>query len=681
MSILSGFDVVIELNRSILVDKIRAISIGGSQLDPPTEISLGNTSSGADVIILEPIQVALTVGSNAVTITIPFDDSTIYFQNQAIRPLKGTLTIAGAFEEIVVNATTDLEDIGLVVGGNGVSLQWDTGSYTQNALSVLSASDRSLLEAGIRTLVLSEITSNAPSAQLNFNIDPNRNGLLGTAGLRFRSVTVQNIDANTIGIFGVALLATQAPPSILRTEPGLPNASFAAVSLSPATFQQLVFCPGAASSLMSKFDPKTETADQYASLVASNMPPVCGGGQYVPLPKALKLVDIQTTLQTGSILLTGTAVRGLAGDAYCFRVDAAFNTNLFASVTNGTISLTPNPAIPNVSATLDVSWYCFLLYFLAALLASPITAAITIVLLGVAEILTAVIAPLLVNQPLSLTQTEQVGLANFTLESVTVVPERLTLLGIVPSPPAPVQPGPSVTLQITNEQPGNVMETGKGTYNFPGSLVCKAKQYPYTESTDEDVITLSATPHLMGTAPIFTWIVAGVTLTATSGTLTVNEPATIPQPGDLPGKDSESLGVQTTTVDYKLTDALTLVLTGHGSFNYAVNVEVQCQTLTGFVASDNLFAVFTNSVITMGGTYYQDMATCAKATRIVIGRLSTLPERVPVSGDPGYREVVQILRQAIIENKTGAADALIAAGRIYGSQIFSDIQQVSGGAG
>jgi hypothetical protein len=91
--------------------------------------------------------------------------------------------------------------------------------------------------------------------------------------------------------------------------------------------------------------------------------------------------------------------------------------------------------------------------------------------------------------------------------------------------------------------------------------------------------------------------------------------------------------------------------------------------------------VFTNSVITMGGTYYQDMATCAKATRIVIGRLSTLPERVPVSGDPGYREVVQILRQAIIENKTGAAYALIAAGRIYGSQIFSDIQQVSGGAG
>ncbi|TAM82483.1 MAG: hypothetical protein EPN47_07415 [Acidobacteria bacterium] len=674
MSILAGFDAVIELSRGILLDQIRQISIGGNALDAPTEIQFGDTSLGADVIILDPIQVTLTPGTNQITITIAFDDSTVYYKAQTIRPLKGMLTLSGTIDVVVVDSSSNLNDIGLVLPASGVLLAWDSGAYTQAALGQLSLSDRASLDAGIPLMVSSILASNSPRAHLNFNTDNSRNGLLGTSGLRFRSVTVQNIDANTIGVFCVALLQTQAPASINRTEPGLVGGTGACVSLSPNAFQQLVFCPGVASSLMSKFDPKTETADQYAALVNSNMPPLCGSGQYVPLQQALKLVQLQTALQNGSIQLTGRAVRGLAGDVYCFRAVADFSSNLYLSVVNGAVQFKMNPDPPTIDAHLDVSWFCILLYFVAAVLASPITAAITIVLLSVAEFLTNVIAPMLVTKPLNINQTEQVGLSAFALKSVSVLTERLTLFGIVPSSPPSENAQRSVGLQVAKEEETNEIQIGSGVYHYPGSMVCKAKDYHYVEYTYEDVITLSATAHLMGTAPRFNWTIEGVPLMAASGTLNVKVPATIPQPGDLPGKDTGSLGVQSTTVDYVLADSTTLVLTGHGGFNFSVNVAVECQSLTGFTSSDNLFATFTNCVIKMADNYDADMAACALASRLVIGRLRTSPQGVPMGGDPpNYGEAVEILRQAISENKVGAMEALITGSRVFGSRIFNDV--------
>ena len=95
-------------------------------------------------------------------------------------------------------------------------------------------------------------------------------------------------------------------------------------------------------------------------------------------------------------------------------------------------------------------------------------------------------------------------------------------------------------MEISSEHPENVTEVGTGTYHFPGSVVCKAKDYPYAEYTQQDVLTISASEHLMGSAPSFSWTVAGEAITDISGTLTVAVPATILQPGDLPGKNTES---------------------------------------------------------------------------------------------------------------------------------------------
>jgi hypothetical protein len=674
MSILSGFDAVVELGVGIIEEKLRAISIGGNPLDAPTEILVGDTNQGADLIILDPIGIALSVGTNGITISVSFDDSTVYFEGNAVRPLKGALTIKGEIDQVPANpndSTSTLQDIGLIV--RSVSVAWDSGSSTQGALAGLSSDERSKLEGGLSLLTMTTINENAPHAGLTFNTDETRNGLLGTFGLRFRSVQVQNIDAQTIGLFCVALLDTTAPASITRTEAGIVGKSGAAVSLSQATFQQLVFCPGVAQSLMAAFDPKTETADQYADQVSANMPSICGKGDYVPISGALKLVNVDPTFETGHIKLSGQAVRGKAGDVFCFRAVADFNTDIYMTVKNGAVSMTLIPDPPNINAYVEVSWFCFLLYFAAAFV-TPITGAITIFLIVVGECLTNTLAPQLVKKPLDLNQTEQVGFDSFTLKSVDIVPDRLTLHGNVAAA-QPVEHDPrGVVLQITHEEATNKEQVGSGIYHYPGSVVCPPKDYAYNEFTQDDVLTLQATPHLMGSDPSIEWTVGGLPLTDTKGTLTLEVPATIPQPGDLPGKDTVSLGMQTTTVDYEFTNPTTIQLTGHGDFDYAVDVAVEYTSLGGFTASDNLFAVFTNHLIEMLDNYDQDMAACALATRLTVDKLRTKVQSIPLGGDPlGYREAIQVVREAVLTNKVGAAETLAALSQTVGLRVFSDV--------
>ncbi len=119
--------------------------------------------------------------------------------------------------------------------------------------------------------------------------------------------------------------------------------------------------------------------------------------------------------------------------------------------------------------------------------------------------------------------------------------------------------------------------------------------------------------------------------------------------------------MQTTTVDYELTSPTVLQLTGHGDFDYSVDVAVQYTSLGGFTASDNLFAIFTNHLIEMGDNYDDDMAACALASRLIVNKLRTKVQSVPLGGDPlGYLEAIQVLRGAVLENKVGAAETLAA---------------------
>lgn len=692
MSILAGFDAVIELGVDIIADKLRNVSIGGILLDPPTEIQLGDTTNGADILILDPIAIALTVGTDGITATVPFQDSTIYYNGQTVRPLKGAFTITGIIgPEGVASSdpTSTLNDLFLHVPppvSGGVDLKWDSGAQTQSALGGLNPTDRANLESSVKEAVWLAIDENSPRAQLNFNLDDTRDGLLGKFGLRFRSVTVQNIDANTIGVFCMLLLSSTQPAAVVRHEPGLAGIG-AAMSLSEAAFCKLVFSPSIAETDIAPWD-KKQPPDDFLAGVAAGVPSPCDNGDFitltsippVPVLGPVSLKQIAATFQDGSLLISGELVAGVASNDYCWRVAIDFWTNADLSVHNGAVQTKLDPDPPNTSSHIDINWYCVPLW----LPVFAVVEATTFVIVpgagyALANDITSMLVAKFANKPLNMNQTEQVGIDGLELLNVVVKPDRLTLLGIVSTPPPSEPQVRGVTLQVTNEQPQNMTEVGSGTYHYPGSMVCKAQDYPYTEYSQEDVLTLSATATLMGSDPSFTWSVAGNLLTGSSGTLTVTVPATIPQPGDLPGKDTVGLGMQTTTVDYQVKSPTELVLVGHGGFDYSVDVAVQCTSLGGFVSSDNLFASFTNRVMDMGGNYDQAMAACALASRLLVNKLRTRPHVGPVGGDPpNYGDTVQILGEAIRQNKPGATEMLIALNKVFGNQLIGDVLRSSG---
>jgi hypothetical protein len=679
MSVLAGFDLVIELNSKIIENAIAATPFGSSTLSPPTEIVVGDKTNGVDATLLDPITFSLEVGSNGVTISIPFDETTVYFNGQTVAPLKGTLVLNGTISDFIKDSTNQLFDIGLFVSPADVSINWDPtpGSYTQNALGALSSSDRMSMESGMMADVSKEIGNNRPSAGMSFNEDSTKDGLLGKSGLRFRSVDeVQNIDAHTIGIFVTMLLSSVPPPSVVRTDPGLPGDFQATVSVSQGTFSQLIFCPAVTESLVSKFDPTTQTPDQFAAIVNSKMPSACGTADYVPISGGLKLTNIFATLESGFVQVGGTAILGKT-DVYCFRLVADFNSHLIFSVKNGAIQTKLNPNPPNITSWVDVSWYCFLLYFLAAFVAFPITVLLVGWILLSVEWLALVLGPMMAPG-LNLGSTEQVGLTGFTIQKVDTLPDRLTLTGTVQvAPPPPPGPGRSVVLAITDQQMTNETKIGIGTYHYPGSKYCKKGDYTYIESTDEEQVKLTATPHFMGPDPTFKWTVGGIPIVASSGDLTLGVGATIPQPGGF----SLTLATQQTTVSYLLDDPTTLQLTGHGAFNYSLKVTVECDSDTGFVATDEQIVEFTNYTITMLDGYDQAMKNCGLVTRLAIDLLRTVPQVVPRGGDgPDYEQTVQILREAVLQGKAGATDGLIEGVRLYGTKLIDDMLAPSGGA-
>ncbi len=515
------------------------------------------------------------------------------------------------------------------------------------------------------------ITESRPSAGISYNEDASRDGLLGKSGFRFRSLTVQNIDSKTVGLFCMLLLANETPTSVIRTEPGLPGVSGAALSMSGETFQQLIFCPGVAESLVQKFDPTTQTPDQFAALVHSKMPPACGSVDDVPISGGLKLTNLLTALENGYVQVNGTAIQGKT-DVYCFRLVANFSTQLTFTVKNGAIQaqMTPNP--PKIDSYVDVSWFCALLYFVAALVASPITAILAVWILFTVEWIAFTFAPVFAPAlNVGLGQNEQVGLSGFNLLAIDVLQDRLTLMGKVEtSPPQPTTPPRSVVLAITSTETNNTTAIGSGTYDYPGSKFCPPHPYPYTEYTDEEQVTLKATPYFMGANPTFKWTVEGVPATATKGTLSLNVGASIPQPGDL----TLNLGVQPTTVSYMFLDPMTLQLTGEGAFNYSVNVAVECDSKTNFAATDNLFVSFTNHTIQMGDGFEQDMEKCRMASKLAINLMRTTPQAVPRGGDgPDYEQTVQILREAVTQRKAGIQEEIVEGIRVYGNKLIDDM--------
>ena len=340
MTLLAGFDMVIEISRSALEGLIGSASLGGQSLTPPTEMHQASGPNSIDLMVLQPLSLSLSPGAtNWATIDIPFEDSTFTLSGTTLGPVKGTLSIAGFFEMLTVNGTDPNKPPfaqQVAFFPKAVTHSFDTTvAYSANALNALA--DRTKFEQTIDADLSVALAGNPLPAGPMWMIDPTQNGSLGG---RFCDVTVDVIGTESIGLFGILLAFNEGSGDSTQATSVLGAGESVAVRLSPRAFHDLVWCPqwaGAAAAAL---------ADQPAKLaqfVAQNAPPDCGSGE-LPLSGGTTLSGTSIQFEDGFIHMSGNVFRGNEG-AYCFRVDVSFQTDLSFEIQNGKLqpNLSPNP--------------------------------------------------------------------------------------------------------------------------------------------------------------------------------------------------------------------------------------------------------------------------------------------------------------------------------------------------
>lgn len=105
-------------------------------------------------------------------------------------------------------------------------------------------------------------------------------------------------------------------------------------------------------------------------------------------------------------------------------------------------------------------------------------------------------------------------------------------------------------------------------------------------------------------------------------------------------------------------------------------IRVDCTDKSGMAVADWLVPAFEGDIIEFGDDYKKYVTDCRIALRILIDELKTLPQGVPRDGDPGdlsEAQVVQIIREAVLEATPGLGAALSEAANQFGVRIRNEV--------
>lgn len=674
MSVLAGFDMVIELSRDKLEALITTATLGGQSLTPPTEVDLSDAGNGVfiSLMIFDPVTLSISPSKQPswATISIPFDDSSFTFKGQTLTPAKGTLRIAGFFDMALVPPTSPTSPPfaqQVAFFPRAVTHTFDEGApYCAQALAALS--DRAGFEATMDTDLGEGLLTKSLAAGPRWMIDPTQNG---TIGGRFCNLTVHPISDQVVGLFGTILARNLNQGDLSQKTVSLAAGASVAVSVSAEAFHDMIWCPtlgGSAAALANQ-------PGQLAQYLAANLPPDCGGASQALLPggKGTWLTGSSIQFDQGLIHLKGNVFYGNEG-AYCFRASGTFATDLTLVIKNGSLQPQLNPDPPSTDITLDVSWYCALLWAVGALIGGLITVfaaaiawEITVVLLDF--LISTVTIPALSVNPV------QVGFAGISWAGVDITSEGMTLQGTLPTPHPSSNMARGEQLTVS-EVDTNVTEVGSGVYHFPGTSVCPPGDFQYVENHIDPVFTITAAVQLIGHPRTFVWTIgetSPVTLKGQSGNVQVNVYPWLPMPDGV----GHGLGPTMVTLEYSISaDGSTLTLTDRNHYQYSLLVRADCTDGTGATVADWREIGVDGDAIKFGKDYDDFMFRCMVATRDVIGHLRTLPEGIPLGGDPGnltQEQLVQVLQEAVREGVPGVGAALAEVSAIYGSQVRSDV--------
>jgi hypothetical protein len=679
MSLLAGFDFAAELSNAAVLRFMQTVSLpGGLSLAVPFDLTAGDlTSAGAHFLFTDVaidllqtgstsyVQIAMTFADTQ--ITVPQGSGTVSFANAA-----GTLTFQ--LPLLFVTPTG---------ASSPATLTARFGAIAQHTLSLVFSNPSAFqppLPAGVEPMNVANLVALVgilPQLHAVGDIGLGVSFPIVAAGsgdgslspnLSFLDVHVVHVPNSDRTQQALVVLGTLVSESVgqgvpaQKTTTAITAGHDFAISLSPAAFKKLLFCPA--------------VATQFAGGNVASLPTSCGGAS------SLSIQGLDVTSIAATFGATGVSV-DVAGShtAAEYVADLTVHGQMAFAAQGSSVNATVHFDDPVINIT--VAWWDVV----GSILTGLIWGVVSLIVDGVNGDLsgsTSQLADVLVSTLLP----PLPGLT-LDLDTASATAEGLTLEGTIPyTAPEAVMPWLELSGSVLTHLPRAVASSGQ----FSTTSGCPIGTYPYTEYDQIQNLTYEAVGHLLGTPLEVAWSVIADDysvhpLTGTTGTISFTQQRCYyvrPIPGG-------SLPIaQTVSLSYEINGASLQLTNRAADGNYSIGLHARAVSPAGTVVEAATMISVQGDALEIGGTWSQDVASCVAG---LAGRLRGSQQQWQMH-QPSLRwqpvdhpEPGQILSMINAILATGAKDAvevaqraLVAHGASGYEALFTSLRSAGGPA-
>jgi len=655
MSLMAGFDLVLEISNRALLDLIKSyMKVGSVLVNPPFDFNMPFGIGNAHVVVRD-LQLDLNA-DDTVTLTLVFDSASVTTALNAVCPLDGSMTITAPI------LLTDLKDG--VAGNQKVLAIYLSGADAKIKPSEASMGLIGALLFGAGQQAVQQLVDDASQAltdyitgsklpnptprwqkfsQVVFNVVPGSNGSINppqVEKLEVHCITGADRAHQALGAFAILLNKNDGAGNHGQKDvTALGIGEDFAVSIAPGAFHELVFCPALATTFATNPD---------------NLPTTCGTGGSISVPggNGLNLIKCADSFTDGSLLIDGT----LDKSGFCYDAHATLSASVkFAAGVN---SLTSAVNVAQPSMSVDIPFACWLG---AALGLGPIG----LITVGIADGVAQGIADDVANAAKKLGSfSAGIGVGGFgpaTIGRVTPTTQGLTIGGTIAlnAPPPLATPGLILT--------GSVVESSEtvlssGIYH---SDSCPSGDWPYVEHANQEAGTFSTSAHLLADYKS-EWSVStyGDTkqLVGDQGKVTLTLLCLYPQPLASGG----TAVTQPVEISFQKLNNNGIVLTNRPSDgNYAFQLEVAVTDCLQVQLNASADVAFNGDTADISGGFQQAWAVCVKE---LMDRLHSLqfgtfgvigPELPPPVNYPSPDQLQRFIRGLALLGTQEADQAIV----------------------
>jgi hypothetical protein len=662
MSLMAGFDMLIEVSKQTALDLIKAnINLGGTPpvpASPPFELSIPISIAGITGLahtIVNGMALDLT-GDNGVTLTLNFANSSIILDPPA------SITASLLDGDIVVQTSLELVDGS---SPNTKALSTNLSAATVAVAFSAAAQQRISTALAGTPVTVAQFNSVAQNTIQGFLRGIGRQTIQNPQFLvvqgqtgsisrgQFDRLEVNNIANQAIGLFGMLIPTKPIGDHTQKTSSAITAGHGVCLDVGADAFHRLIFCPNLA-----------------GANPVSSLPPSCGSGTLDA--NGVTVTNITDTFADGQINIDGA----LEKSGFCYDAHGTFHGAVTLSVSGS--KLTASLALDDPHIQVDVPWYCTLV----EILAGPVGIAIAGVLKGNMDDAMQQLQSGASN--VSGTSFGSFGTGNVSgasFDEVTVTPEGLTLNGKV-SIRLPASSSPSVAIQgsVTTSE---WVKLSSGIFRIGSG--CMKGQYNYDEISQEQSGTFVAVPTMLGEPLELEWslenwegyygynssptLVSSAQLTGAAGTVELAGVAT-QYPLPLPGGTTVN---QTVGLNYEVSPNVVKLQNVARQGDYSVALSVKATDPAGNVATMTVGVQFAGDVVLIGGGYQQKLADCARQAFLQASKVHTIPQVVPqwvAVNYPAPEQLVALIRY-LVAVSTPEADTLLAEAKLaHGTSFY-----------